>query len=97
MEETEKSQFAILVKQMQEMTAALERKDNQAVNNAVLDGPAVMKMLNICSRTLQSYRDNGVLGFYRVSRKKIFYKYADVVALLEKNYVQPFNAGRNGK
>jgi hypothetical protein len=91
MEEKEKSQFAILVKQMQEMTAALERKDNQAVINAVLDGPAVMKMLNICSRTLQSYRDNGVLGFYRVSRKKMYYKYADVVALLEKNYTQPFN------
>lgn len=97
MEETEKSQFAILVKQMQEMTAALEKKDSQAVNNAVLDGPAVMKLLNICSRTLQSYRDNGVLGYYRVSRKKIFYKYADVVALLEKNYIQPFNPKRNGK
>lgn len=97
MEETEKSQFAILVKQMQEMTAALERKDNQAVSNTVLDGPAVMRMLNICPRTLQNYRDSGVLGFYRVSRKKIYYKYADVITLLEKNYVQPFNPKGNGK
>jgi hypothetical protein len=48
-----------------------------------LTGKEVMKILGVTSRTLQKYRDTGILDFSQVSRKKILYKRADVMQFLE--------------
>jgi hypothetical protein len=52
-----------------------------------LDNEDVCRILNISKRTLQSYRDNGCLPYYRI-RKKIYYKKEDIDRILEmgKNF-----------
>jgi len=47
-----------------------------------LDNQDVCQMLDITKRTLQSYRDKGLLPFCRIQHK-IFYKLEDVEKLLE--------------
>jgi len=50
-----------------------------------LDNNDVSKLLNLTTRTLQNYRDNGIFSFSLVGGK-IFYKASDIEKVLEKNY-----------
>ena len=52
-----------------------------------LDSPDVMKLLKISSRTLQGYRDNGILPFSKIGGK-IFFKLEDIETILEKNRME---------
>ena len=45
------------------------------------------KKLNISRRTLQTYRDKGLLPYILLSGK-VLYKESDVESLLEKNYLK---------
>ncbi len=54
-----------------------------------LNNKEVCIMLNVSSRTLQNYRDNGILPFSQHGHK-IQYKLSDVEAHLNKGYVKPF-------
>jgi excisionase family DNA binding protein len=49
-----------------------------------LDSEQLCAYLNISNRTLQNYRDNGVIAFSQFGAK-IWYKYKDVQAFLESN------------
>jgi len=46
---------------------------------------AVCKILNVCPRTLQNYRTDGKLKYYKISPKKILYKVEDVAEFLKKS------------
>lgn len=59
-----------------------------------VDGNEVAKALNVSSRTLQTFRDNGTLPYSRV-KGKVYYKVADIEALLESNY-SPSKTVSNG-
>jgi len=59
-----------------------------------LTGKEVMKILDISSRTLQTYRDSGSIGFAQLGRKKIYYRKADVEQFLNNKYNKPFNHGK---
>lgn len=50
-----------------------------------LDAQEVCSLLNITKRTLQSYRDSGVLPYSKVGGK-IFFKATDIEEVLMKNY-----------
>lgn len=50
-----------------------------------LSGEDICKMLHISKRTLQQYRDDGILPFVQIGGK-IIYKESDVLKILEKNY-----------
>ncbi|MCD7971063.1 MAG: helix-turn-helix domain-containing protein [Candidatus Azobacteroides sp.] len=50
----------------------------------------VCEWLHISPRTLQDYRDNGLLCYYKLEGK-ILYKRSDIEELLEKNYYKAFN------
>ncbi len=50
-----------------------------------LDNNEVCQTLCITKRTLQTYRENGLLPFSRI-RHKIFYKPEDVAKLLESSH-----------
>lgn len=50
-----------------------------------IDGQDVMLALNISKRTLQSFRDKGLLPYSRINGK-FYYKVSDLEALLESNY-----------
>jgi hypothetical protein len=46
-------------------------------------------LLKVSKRTLQSYRDNGVLSFSQIG-SKIYYRAADIQSHLEKHYKPAF-------
>ncbi len=50
-----------------------------------LDNQDVCEILRISKKTLQVYRDKGILPFTRI-KHKIFFKPEDVQRLLESNY-----------
>ena len=52
-----------------------------------MNGETVMKKLGISKRTLQTYRDNGVLP-YSVVIGKFFYSSKDIDDLMRDNYVK---------
>ena len=47
------------------------------------------ELLNVSKRTLQRYRDNGLLSFTQVNDKIMFQK-ADIEAFLNRNRVESF-------
>lgn len=58
-----------------------------------LDNQEVCLMMNITKRTLQTYKDKGLLPYSKLNRKN-YYKRSDVQALLEAG--QPYNNNDNG-
>ena len=52
-----------------------------------LDNDEVCEVLKISKRTLQNYRDNGILPFSQISNK-IYYKSSDIDKHLESNYIR---------
>jgi len=58
-----------------------------------LDNQEVCLMMNISKRTLQTYKDKGLLPYSWLNRKN-YYKRSDVRALLEAG--QPYNTNDNG-
>lgn len=58
-----------------------------------LDNQEVCLIMNITKRTLQTYKDKGLLPYSRLNRKN-YYKRSDVQALLEAG--QPYNSNSNG-
>lgn len=55
-----------------------------------LTDSALCRRLNICKRTLATYRANGVLGYYNLPGK-ILYADTDVEAFLQRHYLSPFH------
>lgn len=58
-----------------------------------LDNQEVCLMMSITKRTLQTYKDKGLLPYSKLNRKN-YYKLTDVQALLEAG--QPYNTVENG-
>ena len=50
-----------------------------------LTGEQVCEMLHISKRTLQQYRDDGLIPFIKLSRK-ILFRESDICRVLENNY-----------
>jgi hypothetical protein len=55
-----------------------------------LNNRQVCQMLNISQRSLQDYRDKGLIDFYKLEGK-ILYAESDVLKLLNNNYCQAWN------
>ena len=58
-----------------------------------LDNQEVCLMMDITKRTLQTYKDKGLLPYSKLNRKNYF-KLSDVQALLRAG--QPYNTNDNG-
>ncbi|EFK34052.1 Uncharacterised protein [Chryseobacterium gleum] len=58
-----------------------------------LDNQEVCLMMNITKRTLQTYKDKGLLPYSKLNRKN-YYKLSDIQALLKAG--QPYNTNDNG-
>ncbi len=58
-----------------------------------LDNSEVCEMLHLSSRTLQDYRDRGLIGFYKLEGK-ILYKLSDIQEMLEKHYNDAWRQAR---
>ena len=54
-----------------------------------LSGEEVCKALRITKRTLQQYRDDGLVSYVALPGKML-YKESDILALLQQNYIPAF-------
>lgn len=82
-----------------ELKALLELTENTTQKYAPifkeerwLDNQEVCLMLNISKRTLQTYKDKGMLPYSKLNRKN-YYKFSDVQALIDAG--QPNNTITN--
>ena len=57
------------------------------LGESFMDNNEVCEMLRISSRTLQDYRDKGLISFYKLEGK-IIYKLSDIEKMLEKYYYE---------
>lgn len=57
--------------------------------NRWMDNQEVCQQLNISPRTLQDYRNNGVVSYYQLGGK-ILYKESDIESMLAANYREAF-------
>jgi hypothetical protein len=70
---------------LKKMVDKIGKNRFQKTMDSWVNGDEVLKALKISKRTLQSYRDKGLLNYSQFGNK-LFYKVDDVKALLEKNY-----------
>jgi len=82
-------------RKLAEKMDSIEKKldDNKSANpltEAWLDIQEVCQLLKISKRTLQSYRDNGILPFSQIGGK-IYFRASDIEAHLNRHYVKAFN------
>ena len=68
----------------------LMKESNLSCVDKWMNGEAVMKKLGVSKRTLQTYRDTGILKYSAVG-SKFYYSIRDIEELMAKNYV---SAGR---
>ena len=54
-----------------------------------LSGEEVCKTLRITKRTLQQYRDDGLVSYITLPGKML-YKESDILALLQRNYIPAY-------
>lgn len=54
-----------------------------------LTDSSLSRRLNICKRTLATYRANGLLGYYNLP-EKILYSDTDIEDFLQRHYLPPF-------
>ncbi|NDV96437.1 DNA-binding protein [Dysgonomonas sp. 521] len=59
-----------------------------------LDNREACKLLRLSSRTLQDYRDRGLVAFYKLEGK-ILYKLSDIRKMLEQNYFDAWDKSRS--
>lgn len=82
--------------EIRELFSAIEKANENIDNNIkskktslsgelFLDNNEVCKMLRMSSRTLQDYRDKGLIAFYKLEGK-ILYKMSDIRKMLDSNY-----------
>jgi len=73
---------------MKQLVKALHQRSSQLIPKSAggewLDNQDVILLLDISPRTLQSYRDRGVLSFSQIGNK-CYYKLSDVKQLLENS------------
>lgn len=77
--------LALRVEMIEEKIGALNRKQADVGLKKWMDNQEVCQTLGITKRTLQTYREKGLLPFSRI-RHKVFYKPEDVQKLLEASH-----------
>lgn len=69
------------------------RNPEKQLSETWLDVNQTMKVLNLSRRTLQIYRDTGVLPFSQIGNK-IYFRATDIEEHLNRHYVKAFNQKR---
>ncbi|MCB2218989.1 MAG: helix-turn-helix domain-containing protein [Bacteroidetes bacterium] len=63
---------------------SLHKGNNHKLSEKWLTNDEVAHLLNVSKRTLQNYRDTGILPFAQ-HKSKIYYRASDIEKYLEKN------------
>lgn len=77
----------------EKLTSILKNKGNQKV---WLTNKEVCEILSVTPRTLQNYRDNGIISFSKVG-SKIYYRLTDLENHLEAHLQESFQKRKGGK
>jgi len=91
----QKEQFDALLEKVNHIESTLSNITLKP-NDHFIDNTEFMKLGNVSKRTLQTWRDNGLIAFSQINGK-IFYKMSDIYKFLEDNKRQPFNTKRTKK
>lgn len=82
----EKKTFDAMLERFHRMTARIEALHDKGKDKALsqwLDNQQVCQILQISPRSLQSYRDNGTIGYTQIGHK-LFYRPEDVEQAIAK-------------
>ena len=80
--------FQQIVDKLEAIDQRLSAKEKEP-KEKWLDNQELMLLLKISKRTLQHYRDSGIISFSQVGNK-IYYRLSDVEELLKKHYNKSF-------
>jgi excisionase family DNA binding protein len=82
-----------IMSRLEVISSKLEEIQNQKSLKRWLSNPEACDFLGVTLRTMQNYRDNGLISFSKVG-SKIYYKLSDLETHLEANFFEAFNTGR---
>lgn len=83
-------------RKLEEISSKLDEIQTVKPSNEWLGTSQVASLLDVTPRTLQNYRDNGLLPFSKVG-SKIYYRRSDVERHLQDHYFNSFNEERRGE
>lgn len=85
----ESETFKSLIKKIDEIEVKIEEAIKRPLlNDKWLDIKQTCEILKVSKRTLQTYRDRGVIGFSQFGGK-IYINATDINKYLEKHYIKP--------
>jgi hypothetical protein len=79
------SLFRTLDEIQEAIREAFKRRTPHLNGEKYLSNNEVSKLLRLSTRTLQDWRDNGVISYIQISGK-ILYRQSDILKLLEDNF-----------
>ena len=82
-----KEQFDLLDARLKELNKYLNHLTTPG--KRIINNKAFLELMDISSRTAQSWRNEGKIGFAKEGNK-IYYRMSDVEKFLEKNFIKPF-------
>ena len=93
---TESQLEEIVQKAVQKTVTSNSLKNEEGDQNEWLTNKRVCEMLSVTPKTMQNYRDKGIIPFAKVG-SRIFYRRNDINTLLESNFHEAFTSGRRSK
>ena len=81
--------FNDLIKRLEIIQSEIS-KFHKEPNDPILDNQQVCQILNLSKRSLQNYRESGIIAYSQIGAK-IYYKMSDIRDLLNKNYKPAFS------
>lgn len=72
--------------ELHEIKQRITDLEHQLQREVWMDSQDVFEMLHISKRTLQYWRDNGLIPYYNIA-SKIWYKRSEIEAMLEQHKV----------
>lgn len=77
--------FTALDEMLDSVNQALKNRTSHLNGEKFLTNKDVCQMLHVSSRTLQDWRDKGIIPFIQI-KGKILYKESEIFKLLEQNH-----------
>lgn len=76
-----------LISKIETLAESLKQSQKKEKEEKLYDNDHVQKLLNVSSRTLQSYRDRNLIDFFQIGNK-IYYKSEHIQAFLSAHHIK---------
>jgi len=87
--------FEALVKEVKEIKEKLNQKSSDyPLSERYLDIQETCQLLHISKRTLQNYRDQGIIPFSQIGGK-IYFRASDIEEHMKRHYIKGFKQNMN--